>query len=97
MNYFSFQIPVYLSKTLANNLFVFQYPIKKIDVNLNDAEVVRTCVKPLNEEVKIDFKLDTASNHYDAFKGEQLAIAVDGKVMRNATKINFNNKIYGMN
>lgn len=30
--------------------------------------------------MKIEYKLETASRHYDAFKGEQLAIAADGKV-----------------
>lgn len=37
-------------------------------------------MKPINQELKIEYKLDTASRHYDAFKGEQLAIAADGKV-----------------
>lgn len=37
-------------------------------------------MKPMNQEMKIEYKLDTASRHYDAFKGEQLAIAADGKV-----------------
>lgn len=34
----------------------------------------------MNQEMKIEYKLDTASRHYDAFKGEQFAIAADGKV-----------------
>lgn len=38
-------------------------------------------MKPVNQEMKIEYKLDTASTHYDAFKGEQLAIAADGKVI----------------
>lgn len=78
--YFFSQIPVYLSKTLANQLYVLQYPNKKLDNNLDKAEVTKSCVKPINQEFKIDFTLDTASRHYDAFKGEQFAIAADGKV-----------------
>lgn len=29
-------------------------------------------------KIKIDYALNTASTHYDSFKGEQLAIAADG-------------------
>lgn len=79
---FTFQIPVYLSKALASNLFVFQYPSKKLEQSLENADVVKSCVKPIHQEVKVDFALDTASTHYDAFKGEQFAIAADGKDQR---------------
>lgn len=72
------QIPVYLSKSLAENLFILQYPNRK--TNFNRTHVVNSSVKPLNQEVKIEFALDTASRHYDAFKGEQFALAADGKV-----------------
>lgn len=80
---FSFQIPVFLSKQLASNLFVFQYPSKRFEQSFEGAEVVKSCVKPVHQEVKVDFALDTASRHYDAFKGEQFAIAADGKEQRN--------------
>lgn len=42
--------------------------------------MLRTSVKPINQEIKIAYQLDTASQRYDAFKGEQLALAADGKV-----------------
>lgn len=41
--------------------------------------MVKSCVKPIHQEVKVDYALDTASRHYDAFKGEQFAVAADGK------------------
>lgn len=75
-----FQIPVYLSKALLENLYVFQYPSKKLDFNFDKATVVNSCIKPINQDVKLDFALDTASTHYDSFKGEQFAIAADGQV-----------------
>lgn len=59
---------------------MLQYPTRKADENLNDAVILKSYVKPINQEIKIEYKLDTASRHYDAFKGEQLAIAADGKV-----------------
>lgn len=73
-------MPVYLSKTLADNLFILQYPTKKTDIDPEESTVLRTSVKPINQEIKIAYRLNTASQRYDAFKGEQLAIAADGKV-----------------
>lgn len=85
---------MYLSKTLADNLFVLQYPTKKIDADPNESMVLRTSVKPMNQEIKIAYKLDTASRHYDAFKGEQLAIAADGKVYILYSKSRFNLQLF---
>lgn len=73
------EIPVYLSKVLLEQLFVFQYASKKFDFNFDSATVMHSSMKPINQEAKIDFKLDSASLHYDSFKGEQFAIAADGQ------------------
>lgn len=70
------EIPVFLSKNLENNLFLFQYPNKTAPI---DADVVNCCVKPISHEVKVDFAIDTESKHYDSFKGKQFAVAADGK------------------
>lgn len=67
---------------MAEQLFIFQYPNKKSEFNFDNAEVVKSCIKPLNQDVKVDFSLNTASLHYDAFKGEQFAIAADGQVSK---------------
>lgn len=75
------QIPLYLSKNLADKLYVLQYPTKK--QSDNDDIVSRASVKPINHEITIDYTLDTTSRHYDAFKGEQFAITADGKDNRN--------------
>ncbi|XP_063699538.1 DNA-directed RNA polymerase III subunit RPC5 [Culicoides brevitarsis] len=72
-------IPVFLSKTLANQLHVLQYPVVNQNCNFDKSHVVNSCVKPLTQQVKIDFALNTASHNYDAFKGDQLAIAADGR------------------
>lgn len=71
---------MYFSKTLADNLYILQYPTRKANENANKSVILESYVKPVNQEIKIKYKLDTASRHYDAFKGEQLAIAADGKV-----------------
>lgn len=77
----NFQIPIFLSKTLAENMFILQYPNRRVTQGPEEQSVVKSCVKPDNQEIKVDFGLTTKSVHYDAFKGEQLAIACDGKVM----------------
>lgn len=78
---------MFLSKSQLENLFVFQYPSKKLNFNLDKSEVVNSCIKPLNQDVKVEFALDTASKHYDSFKGDQFALAADGA--RNAKNATF--------
>ncbi|XP_055603340.1 DNA-directed RNA polymerase III subunit RPC5 [Uranotaenia lowii] len=73
------EIPVYFSKTLADNLFILQYPVKASNATFDDGQVVNSCVKPINQQIKVDYALNTASKNYDSFKGEQFAIAADGK------------------
>ncbi|KAH8302954.1 hypothetical protein KR044_012452 [Drosophila immigrans] len=73
------EIPVFLSKHLQDNLYLFQYPTKTELPNHDDAVVVNCCVKPFTQEVKVDFGLNLESRHYDRFKGEQFAVAADGK------------------
>lgn len=62
-------------------MFILQYPNKRVTKDPDELGVVKSCVKPDNQEIKVDFGLKTSSLHYDAFKGEQLAIACDGKVI----------------
>ncbi|XP_037939259.1 DNA-directed RNA polymerase III subunit RPC5 [Teleopsis dalmanni] len=76
------EIPVYLSKNLEDSLFVFQYPTKSQIGNFDNAEVINCCVKPVNQEVKVDFALNVESKFYDSFKGEQFAISADGKTQQ---------------
>lgn len=73
------EIPVYLSKALAENLYLLQYPVKASAATFDDGQVVNSCVKPINQQIKVDYALNTASKNYDSFKGEQFAIAADGK------------------
>lgn len=77
---------MYFSKTLSDNLYVLQYPTRKADESANKAVILKSFVKPVNQEIKVKYKLDTASRHYDAHKGEQLAIAADGKVYTQCDK-----------
>ncbi|XP_016984506.1 DNA-directed RNA polymerase III subunit RPC5 [Drosophila rhopaloa] len=73
------EIPVFLSKNLQDSLYLFQYPTKTELPNHDDSVIVNCCVKPIAQEVKVDFGLDIESTHFDRFKGEQFAVAADGK------------------
>ncbi|XP_075160810.1 RNA polymerase III subunit E [Haematobia irritans] len=83
------EIPVFLSKNLQDNLYLFQYPTKTQVSNFENAAVVNCCVKPINKEVKVDFALDTESPFYDRFKGEQMALAADGKTQAKGERPTF--------
>ncbi|XP_047108579.1 DNA-directed RNA polymerase III subunit RPC5 [Schistocerca piceifrons] len=72
------EIPVYLSRTLAEKLFLFQYPIKKSSIGYDGANVIQSCIKPIHQEVKLELELDTSNPNYDTSKGEQIALNVDG-------------------
>lgn len=73
-----FQMPVYLSKELANQLYIFQYPVKPPSCTFEKARVMNSRIKPNHQEVRIEFALDTSSENYDYSKGEQIAINTDG-------------------
>lgn len=87
------EIPVFLAKGLQDNVCIFQYPSKTNQTNFDTARVLNCCVKPMNQEVKIDFALDTDSKFYDSFKGEQLAMAADGKGTSKADRPSFRSGI----
>ncbi|GBP19972.1 DNA-directed RNA polymerase III subunit RPC5 [Eumeta japonica] len=73
------EIPVFFSQTLADNLYVFQYPVKPADRNWNEAKVVNAAIKPENQFVKLEVALDTYSDKYSSSKGEQIALNTDGQ------------------
>uniref|UniRef100_A0A1B0CN87 Putative rna polymerase c iii 37 kDa subunit n=1 Tax=Lutzomyia longipalpis TaxID=7200 RepID=A0A1B0CN87_LUTLO len=75
------EIPVYLSKSLAENLYIFQFSTKDAHYTIDCNDVVNSCAKPHNQQasVKVDFGLETKSRNYDEFRGAQLAVGADGK------------------
>lgn len=61
-----------LTKTLADQLHIIQFPIKNNSYSLDKKNIIGCGLKPESQQMKIDFALDTASQHYDAFKGEMM-------------------------
>lgn len=69
---------MFISSGLGENLYLLQYPIKGDLNNFDNADVVNCCVKPHNEQIKVDFAVSTKSKNYDSFRGDQLAQQADG-------------------
>ncbi|KAJ8667381.1 hypothetical protein QAD02_009043 [Eretmocerus hayati] len=67
------EIPVFLSKRLAENLFIFQYPLKSASKGYDDATFVKTAIKPDNQEVSIEVEINTNDHHYNSNRGEAIA------------------------
>lgn len=57
-----FQTPVYLSKSLANNLYVIQFPIKNRNYNIDKSTVTNCCVKPMSQQVWTNVRLKVQAN-----------------------------------
>ncbi|CAK9834119.1 DNA-directed RNA polymerase III subunit RPC5 [Anthophora retusa] len=72
------EIPVYLSQTLADKLFIFQYPVRPAWKGYDNTTFLKTSIKPENQEVLIEVAIDTHSINYDQSKGEQIALNADG-------------------
>ncbi|XP_063444434.1 DNA-directed RNA polymerase III subunit RPC5-like [Mytilus trossulus] len=72
------EIDVYLSKSLSDNLFLLQYPIRPAHLNYDKIEHLAARVKPQQKKVEFDLAVNTSSNYYAKSKGEQIALNVDG-------------------
>jgi DNA-directed RNA polymerase-3 subunit RPC5 len=72
------EIPVYLSKLLAEKLFLYQFPVRPRDASYDDSKIIQSCIKPQHQEVKLEVGLDMQSSNYDKSRGEQIAWNVDG-------------------
>lgn len=73
------EIPVFLSQALAQNLYIYQYPVRPANRDWKDVKVVNACVKPRNKMVRLEVGLDTYSDRYCSSKGEQIALNTDGQ------------------
>ncbi|XP_025994121.1 DNA-directed RNA polymerase III subunit RPC5 [Solenopsis invicta] len=73
------EIPVFLSKTLADKLFILQYPAhnKNVWANIN---VAKTFIKPENQKIRVELAMDTTNElSYDPKTGERLSLNTDEK------------------
>ena len=72
------EVDVYLSKQLAKQLYLLQYPVRPSNMTYDDTTHLRARVKPEHHRVEMEVSLNTRSDNYSKSKGEQIAINVDG-------------------
>ncbi|XP_036428778.1 DNA-directed RNA polymerase III subunit RPC5 [Colossoma macropomum] len=72
------EIDVYLAKSLADKLYLFQYPVRPATMNYDDVTHLSAKIKPKQQKVELEVAIDTVSPNYCRSKGEQIALNVDG-------------------
>lgn len=72
-------ITVYLSKSLAENLYLLQYLVRPSHLTYDDVKPLNVKVKPNQKEIQLELPLNTHTPNYAYSKGEQMALIVDGQ------------------
>ncbi|XP_077406486.1 DNA-directed RNA polymerase III subunit RPC5 [Vanacampus margaritifer] len=72
------EIDVYLAKSLAEKLYLLQYPVRPSTMTYGDINLLAAKVKPKQQRVELQMAMDTTSPNYCRSKGEQIALNVDG-------------------
>lgn len=79
------EIDVYLAKSLSNNIYLLQYPIRPQERSYENTIYLGAKIKPKQSKLEIELELDTANENYSKAKGEQFALNVDGKLTGNVS------------
>ncbi|CAH1794623.1 unnamed protein product, partial [Owenia fusiformis] len=72
------EVNVYLSKSLADNLYLLQYPVRPSSMTYDDVTTLAARMKPEQQKIELELRVNTASANYSKSKGEQIALNVDG-------------------
>ncbi|XP_010621748.1 DNA-directed RNA polymerase III subunit RPC5 isoform X1 [Fukomys damarensis] len=72
------EIDVYLAKSLAEKLYLFQYPVRPASMTYDDIPHLSAKIKPKQQKVEMEMAIDTLNPNYCRSKGEQIALNVDG-------------------
>uniref|UniRef100_A0A4W5QQJ2 Polymerase (RNA) III (DNA directed) polypeptide E n=1 Tax=Hucho hucho TaxID=62062 RepID=A0A4W5QQJ2_9TELE len=72
------EIDVYLAKSLADKLYLFQYPVRPSSMTYDDVTHLSAKIKPKQQKVELEMAINTLSPNYCRSKGEQIALNVDG-------------------
>lgn len=72
------EIDVYLAKSLAEKLYLFQYPVRPSSMTYDDVTHLSARIKPKQQKVELEMAINTSSPNYSRSKGEQIALNVDG-------------------
>ncbi|EFN82038.1 DNA-directed RNA polymerase III subunit RPC5 [Harpegnathos saltator] len=77
------EIPVFLSKTLGDNLFLLQYTTYPMKDGYEIATVLKSSIKPDNQEIQLELEVDIDNSNYDSSKGVQLALNAKNESKKN--------------
>nr|XP_005998449.1 PREDICTED: DNA-directed RNA polymerase III subunit RPC5 [Latimeria chalumnae] len=72
------EIDVFLAKSLAEKLYLFQYPVRPAAMTYDDVSHLSAKIKPKQQKIELELAIDTISPNYCRSKGEQIALNVDG-------------------
>ncbi|XP_068610557.1 DNA-directed RNA polymerase III subunit RPC5 [Brachionichthys hirsutus] len=72
------EVDVFLAKSLADKLYLFQYPVRPSTMTYDDVNHMGAKIKPKQQRVELELAVNTTSPNYCRSKGEQIALNVDG-------------------
>ncbi|KAM9305142.1 DNA-directed RNA polymerase III subunit RPC5 [Gastrophryne carolinensis] len=72
------EIDVFLAKSLAEKLYLFQYPVRPASMTYDGVPHLAARIKPKLQKVEVDMAINALSPNYCRSKGEQIALNVDG-------------------
>ncbi|KAM8889669.1 DNA-directed RNA polymerase III subunit RPC5 [Synchiropus picturatus] len=72
------EIDVYLAKSLAEKLYLLQYPVRPSTMTYDNVNHLAARIKPKQQRVELEIAMNTSSPNYCRSKGEQIALNVDG-------------------
>ncbi|GAB5588437.1 hypothetical protein Unana1_03337 [Umbelopsis nana] len=72
------EIPVYLSTKLAQNLYLFQYPLRQLPYAPGTGPAAAR-IKPKSKLIEVDIPIDTRAPTYDKERGDDFASGVTGE------------------
>ncbi|KAG2176625.1 hypothetical protein INT44_007289 [Umbelopsis vinacea] len=75
------EIPVYLSTKLAQNLYLFQYPLRVLPFAPGTGPAAAR-IKPKSQLIEVDLPIDTRAPTYDKGRGDDFASGVSGEKFR---------------
>lgn len=76
------EVDVYISKALAETLYLLQYPQRSVGRSYNGERCVAARVKPKQQKLELEFALNTSDPTYDSVRAEQFATNADASSTR---------------
>lgn len=72
------ELNVFLSKQLSESLYLFQYPVRSVNLPYEGTEHTEVKMKPIQQKVHLEMAVDTRSPNYSRSHGEQISVNMRG-------------------